>query len=116
MINSSNWYVYTDDVQELLTPSHLIYGRWILSEQNCDGIEDTYCDSVVITKKMKYIQTLIEYFRNRWNHKYLTELREHQTDGRLPNKVIELGGIVLVQSDKSKRENGTSHGAHKRYR
>ena len=65
---------------------------------------------------MKYIQTLIEHFRNRWNHEYLTELREHQTCGRwstelrehqtcgrLSHKVIELGDIVLIQSDKSNR-------------
>ena len=51
---------------------------------------------------MKYIQTLIEYFRNRWNHYYLTELREHQACGWLPNKVIELGDFVLIQSDNSK--------------
>ena len=39
MINSRPLgYVYTDDVHEILTPSHLIYGRRILSEQYCDVI------------------------------------------------------------------------------
>ena len=52
---------------------------------------------------MKYIQTLIEHFRNRWSHEYLIEFREHQTCGRLLNKVIESGDITLIQSDKNKR-------------
>ena len=99
MINSRPLgYVYTDDVHKILTPSHLIYGGRILSDQYCDGIEDTYCDSVVVSKRIKYIQTLIENFCNRWNHEYLTELREHQTCGRLQHYVN-----VLTQSDKSKQ-------------
>ena len=37
MINSRPLvYVNTDDVHEILTPEHLIYGRLILSEQYCD--------------------------------------------------------------------------------
>ena len=75
--------MYNDYVHDILTPSHLIYGRPILPEQYCDGIEDTYSDSVVISKKMNCIQTLIENFLNRWNHEYLTELTEHQKCGRL---------------------------------
>ena len=45
----------------------------------------------------------MEHFRNRWSHEYLTELIEHQTCGRLPNKIIESGDIMLIQSDKNKR-------------
>ena len=96
MINSGPpGYLYTDDVHENFTPLHVVYGRRISSKQ--------YSDSVVTSKKMKYIQTLIEHFCNCWKHEYLTELREHQTCWRLPNNVTSLDGIVLIQSDKGER-------------
>ena len=103
MINSrALGFMYNDDIHEILAHSHVIYGRPILPEQYRDGIEDTYGDSVVISKKTKYIQTLIELFHSRWNHEYLTELRESRTCGRFPNKVIDLVEVVLIKSDKRK--------------
>jgi len=46
------------------------------------------------------LQVIIEIFWNRWNHEYLTELREHQNcRHRIPRLQVEDGDVVLIHDE-----------------
>ena len=54
-------YVYSDDTEEALTPSHLSHGRRIMSP-NQNVLNDESYENVNLTKRMKYLQTLKEHY------------------------------------------------------
>ena len=74
-------YVLAADLEEPLTPSHLLVGRSILNLPDHIGYlcspddEDFSVDSVQLTRHVKYLNTL-NHFWSRWRTKYLNELRE----------------------------------------
>ncbi|XP_071180616.1 uncharacterized protein [Mytilus edulis] len=88
---------------EPLTPAHLLYGRRLdnQSEQNIDSAtsEDLH---VKLNKKLQRNNELINHFRSRWKHEYLTSLREfHRTSGR-NEQTIQIGDIVQVHNDTNR--------------
>ena len=94
---------------EPLTPSHLLYGRRIVSLPYLvideDEINDpSYSDSSGTTLRAKVSKQalLLEHFQCRWKQEYLTSLREyHKTTGR-NNQSIKAGVVVLIHDDASK--------------
>ena len=53
---------------------------------------------------MKYLNTLLTHYENRWKKEYLTELREHQKkNDRVPSKQIQVGDVVLISDDTLRR-------------
>jgi hypothetical protein len=64
-------YVSTEDLEEPLTPSHLLCGRQILSVPSGDTSElidpDWNPKSEEFTKRVVYLQKLIDKFWNRWS-------------------------------------------------
>ena len=71
-------YMSTDENIEPLCPSQLITGRPILSLPN---IADGECaDEVVseesLTKRMKYVNSVLQHYWRRWSKKYVVNLRE----------------------------------------
>jgi len=68
-------YVYDDQegIIFALTPSHLIYGRRIISTPNATHYE-IMSTCVSLTKRVKYHQRLLEQFTNRWRREYLLSL------------------------------------------
>ncbi|XP_071176258.1 uncharacterized protein [Mytilus edulis] len=88
---------------EPLTPAHLLYGRRLdnQSEQNIDSVtsEDLH---VKLNKNLQRNNELINHFRSRWKHEYLTSLREfHRTSGR-NEQSIQIGDIVQVHNDTNR--------------
>ena len=84
-------YVYDDPMDNVITPSHLMIGRRLLST----FYEDTEPESIdftsaTITRRSKYINELLTHFWSRWKREYLTELREfHNCKTELPqNKFV----------------------------
>ena len=93
-------YMYSDDVEDVLTPSHLLFGRRLLSTDREIGDELVQADEKSMKKRLKYLVELINNFRKRWQHEYLTELREHQRcNNKLPAKTAKIGDIVLIEDD-----------------
>ena len=95
-------FLYSDDIEEAITPSHLISGRRLISEDATHG----YCETNVktVTNRLKHVRILIEHFQKRWMHEYLTELREfHRCENKLPAKQLKIGDIVLITDDKVPR-------------
>ena len=74
-MNSRRLTYINEDVQEVLTPGHLLIGKRII-EPNSTGAEcDEELNSVRLSKRMKYIKTLTDHYWVRWKHEYLIELR-----------------------------------------
>ena len=88
-----------------LTPADLLYGRHITSLPYRHVEEDELTDPTIgdeaqIQKRAKKQSLIIEHFRSRWKHEYLTSLREsHKTSGNNQQKV-KTGDIVLIHDDK----------------
>ena len=78
-------YLYSDDVEEPLTPSHLVIGRRLLSlPVGPLQIDDwDFGDHLTATKHSRYLADRIQHFRRRWQREYLVELREfHRPKGK----------------------------------
>ena len=88
---------------EPLTLAHLLYGRRLdnQSEQNIDSAtsEDLH---VKLNKNLQRNNELINHFRSRWKHEYLTSLHEfHRTSGR-NEQTIQIGDNVQVHNDTNR--------------
>ena len=70
-------YVSADDLEEQLTPSHLVTGRRILSlPENLCYREEIYDEDFEITpihlnKREKHLNNVLNHFWKRWKHEYL---------------------------------------------
>lgn len=98
-------YVYDDPSDEIITPSHLMIGRRILSSCYSDVDPENVDFSVkAISKRSKYISSLLKNFWCRWTREYLTELREHhKCKEKLPSKQVVLEDVVLIEEGKVPR-------------
>ena len=75
-------YVSGEDLDELLTPSHLIVGCRILSSPDhigymCDLEDEEFTtDSVQLSRRVKHLNNTLNHFWNRWRTDYLNESGE----------------------------------------
>ena len=105
-------YISPDDLEEPLTPSHLLMGRRVLSLPDNLSIIDDLEDETFelnpgqITKRMKHLNNILNHFWKRWRSEYLLELRDahRQTKGkRLSDCPVSVGDIVLVHDESLPR-------------
>ena len=99
-------YLNSDDLSEIVTPSHLLYGRRILSKSsdrsNSSNIQEETVQS--ISKRLKHLKRLIDNFKTRWSREYLLELREYQKlNNKKPANELAVGDVVLIFEDKQPR-------------
>ena len=101
--------VAMDDLEEPLTPSHLLTGRRILSlpDHFChDPDEEAFNSSPdLLTKRAKHLNNTVNRFWERWRKEYLLELRESHrySRGHLNPSHVSVGDIVIVHSTKQPR-------------
>ena len=102
-------YVYGDNIEEPLTPSHLMIGRRLLYRNLNTPPAGGSCSSSVteIARRAKYLKLLLDHFWNRWQKEYLTELCQfHQyavnNRGACPQKEssVKEGNAVIVKDEK----------------
>ena len=65
-------FITTEEVCEPLTPSHLIYGKRLISAINNEYIDDTAFDisSEQFSNRVKYIQKLLDHYWSRFRKEY----------------------------------------------
>ena len=95
-------YIYNDNTEEVVTLNHLIYGRRLLSKPSNDKPDNFYVQS--LTRRMKYLYTLIQHYWNPWKLEYLSKLREYHSYGKEEDTRINVGDIVLVEDPALKRD------------
>ena len=103
-------YVTSEDLEEPLTPSHLLIGRRILSLPDDlnyidDGDEDFVVDSENLQRRTRHLNNVINHFWKRWTKEYLLELRNAH---RYPsaNQSFPLpreGDIVVIHDSDTPR-------------
>lgn len=94
-------YVSMDDLEEPLTPSHLLTGFRVLSLPDPPITEDPdYNESPnALTRRMRHFLITLEKFWKRWKAEYLLELREFhrvQQPGQNNGSTVKEGEIVTV--------------------
>lgn len=72
-------YPDEDDLEEALTPSHLVTGYRILSlpDSTTEEDEDYNPTPEGLTRRMKHLAQIQDNFWRRWKREYLAELRDH---------------------------------------
>ena len=100
-------YVF-DEMEEPLTPSHLIVGRRILSvpsRSSSDEVGQTE-ETVTLTRRAKFLQRTLDHFWNRWRSEYLTQLREYHRYSKRANSIrkVQVGDIVCLHDNKIPRQ------------
>lgn len=98
---------YDEDnpAEEVLTPSHLIYGRGIQSLPEVREEEDEYGEGrEAYARRYKYLGKKLHHFWRRWQREYLLALRERH-EGRTASKgrSAKEGDVVIVHEDGVKR-------------
>ena len=103
-------YVSDEDMEEPITPSHLIVGRRILNlPDNLDYVCDLSDSEFTLntnhaTKRVKHLNHVLNHFWKRWRTEYLSSLREVHAhiSRRSPgdsNSQISVGEIVIVKDE-----------------
>ena len=90
-------YVSADD---LLTPSHLMYGRRILNlpDHLLENDEEGF-DAQVLSSHLKYLNRTLDSFWKKWRREYLLELPEaHRCSTGTP-----VGDVVIVHAEDQPR-------------
>lgn len=100
-------YISADDLDEPLTPSHLLVGRRLMNfpDHLIVGQEvDSDEDSCQLNARLKHLSRSLDAFWRRWRREYLLELREahrhHRSSGE---SQLSEGDIVVVYSDDQPR-------------
>ena len=95
-------YVYDENLEEEITPNHLLYGRKV-NISNTVNYETV--TEINPSRRLKYMETVILHFWNRWRTEYLTSLREYQSsqNARKLSRIPELNHIVIIKDDKLPR-------------
>ena len=101
-------YISSSDLEEPLTPSHLLVGRRLLSlpdNWSClyDHDDDDFeVSAKQLTKRMKHFSSVLNHFWKRWRSEYLSELRENhryvaKKKSHTPD--VRKGDVVIVHDD-----------------
>lgn len=99
-------YMASDDVEEPLTPSHLILGRRVINlptyHEHDDG--DFHLSQDVLNRRMQHFHKVLDHFWRRWQREYLLSLRDchrYSKGGNVKDKLCP--GDMVVLYDESKR-------------
>ena len=103
-------YVSSEDVDEPLTPSHLLHGRRLLSLPDNSSTRDLSDPDVELSsndssKRVNHLNNVMSHFWNRWKNEYLMELRDsHRHTSKSTNPTpIAVGDMVVVHDEERPR-------------
>ena len=94
-------YMSPLDLKEPLTPSHLIFGKRLMSlPDNFYYAEpedfNPGLSRLNANKRLRYLHTVLNHFWNRWRREYLTELREnHRRSKKESCDNVAIGDVII---------------------
>ena len=90
--------------EEMLTPSHLIFGRGMNSLPNVVDEPEEAIGERECTARLRYLSNRLEHFWNRWRKEYLIGLGEaHRNMGKESAIAPSVGDVVIVKDEGRKR-------------
>ncbi|XP_068757821.1 uncharacterized protein [Montipora capricornis] len=92
-----------DELRSPLTPSQLVIGRRLLIKEEKTPSEAPQTRSE-LSRRAKYLTTVLSQFWRRWQKEYVTELRVHhncQLKNRQPT--VNVGDVVCIHKDRTPR-------------
>ena len=92
---------YEDDIDSVLTPNHLIFGRRI-ETSNFQRI-DCLLDDENLVKRERHLEQMISYFWKIWREEYVTSLRESHKSSKSKPEIVSENDIVVIYDDKQPR-------------
>ena len=100
-------YVSQSDLDEPITPSHLLIGRRIMSLPECLLYEDDDDYTVtprLLSKRMKHMEEIMNHFWRRWKTEYLMMLHEAHRFGPhgIKGEYISVGDVVIIHNEDKK--------------
>ena len=103
-------YVSSEDLEEPITPSHLLVGYRLLILPECESNQSDPDFSLtstpmVITQRMRHMKLATEHFWKRWLNEYPKELRDAHRYAKQPrgSGCIGVGDMVLVHDTDHSR-------------
>ena len=103
-------YVSSYDLEEPLTPSHLLHGRRLLSlpdnlsDEDEAGDQDFGVDTTHLNRRVRHLNNTLNQFWRRWRTEYLLELRDsHRYCKNGSSKTIAIGDVVVVHDEAQPR-------------
>ena len=100
-------YVSSEDLEEPLTPSHLLVGRRLMNfpDHLCHEPMDFEAVPDVLTRRARHLNYALTHFWERWRKEYLIELREshRRYRGNADGKQVSVGDVVVVHDDGQPR-------------
>ena len=95
-------YVGEDDISDVLTPHHLIFGRDISQPSiNSTNLQTSYTVGET-RKRNQYVKNLLEHFWKRFSTDYLNELRQSHFNRHRKtaiNPILRHGDVVIIRED-----------------
>ena len=90
--------MHDDNLEEPLTPNHLLYGRQLHFNNYNDKVENGVFDT---HRLIEYLETVLNHFWNRWRSVYMPSLLEYQKLYKQKNQIMPtVGDIVNIHDDK----------------
>lgn len=100
-------YITSDDLEEPLTPSHLLCSHRVLSlVSGKGGTQDCSATRNDLTRRMQYLSKILTDFWKRWQSEYLLELRDmhrHFRTARGVDSDICIGDVVIIHDENLPR-------------
>ena len=100
-------YVYSEEAEEPLTPSHLLLGHHLLSKSASTSSSESLETEEQVSRRAKYLKILLRHFWKRWYSEYLSELREHHRYSSVKSTAVspsvQNGDVVIIKEDNVAR-------------
>ena len=95
-------YEYDETSEEVLTPSHLLFGRRVKTMLDM-VVEDNEERENKYTRRFRYLSVRLAHFWNRWRREYLTGFCEfHRSKVSEGAESVRVGDLVTVYEENKK--------------
>ena len=100
-------YVYSEEAEEPLTPSHLLLGQRLLNKPAPTSSSESLETEEQVSRRANYLKILLRHFWKRWRSEYLSELQEHHRYLSAKNTAVSSsvrnGDVFIIKQDNVAR-------------